>query len=131
MKSRRERGQSLVEMTLVLGAFLGLSLSMISIGKTFVVHESFSARVYEAARWGAVHAYDPASICNIVLYGNAIPDPGATPFMGLADSQVVVDELACPGRQCRVTVAIPDKGIQCTQPSESDDHARDGVRSKP
>jgi Flp pilus assembly protein TadG len=130
IRSRR-KGQSLVETSLILAAFLGLLLGMVTIGQTLFVRQTFADRVHEAARWGAVNTYDPPAIRNLVQYGTVNPDRGATPFMGLTASEVVVTAPGCPGAQCRVTVAIPAQGIRSTEPAESSDRASGGVPSKP
>ena len=130
MKSSRRTGQSLVETSLILAAFVGLLLGMVTIGQTLFVRQTFAERVHEAARWGAMNAYDPAVIRNIVRYGTATPGPGATPFMGLAASEVVVAAPGCPGAQCRVSVVIPAQGIQSIEPAESSDGVMAGS-SKP
>ena len=121
----------MVETSLILAAFLGLLLGIVTIGQMLFIRQTFSERVHEAARWGAVHRFDGAEIRNLVLYGAAAPAPGATPFMGLAASQVSVDAPGCPGAQCRVTVAIPSQGIHRTEPAESGRRATDGASSKP
>jgi Flp pilus assembly protein TadG len=131
MRHSRRKGQSLVETSLILAAFLGLLLGMVTIGQTLFVRQTFADRVHEAARWGAVNTYDPAAIRNLVQYGTVTPDPGATPFMGLTASEVVVAAPGCPGTQCRVSVAIPAQGIQSTEPAESSDRAISDVPSKP
>jgi hypothetical protein len=103
---------------------------MVTIGQTLFVRQTFAERVHEAARWGAMNAYDPAVIRNIVQYGTATPGPGATPFMRLTASEVVVAAPGCPGAQCRVSVAIPAQGIQSIEPAESSDSVMAGS-SKP
>jgi Flp pilus assembly protein TadG len=123
MTSSRRKGQSLVETSLILAAFLGLLLGMVTIGQTLFVRQTFAERVHDAARWGAMNTYDPATIRNIVQYGTATPDRGATPFMGLTASEVVIAAPGCPGQQCRVSVAIPAQGIQSIEPAESSDRA--------
>jgi Flp pilus assembly protein TadG len=127
----KRKGQSLVETSLILAAFLGLLLGMIGIGQTLFVRETFSERVHEAARWGALNGFDPAQIRSLVLYGTTAPDVNATPFMGFTASEVVVADPGCPGPQCRVTVAIPREGIQSTEPVESANRATAGAPSKP
>ena len=131
MTLSRSKGQSLVETSLILAAFVGLLLGMVGIGQSLFIRETFSERVHAAARWGAMNAYDTKAIRNVVLYGTAAPDLGATPFMGLDASKVVVAAPDCPGTQCRVTVAIPAQGIQSTEPAEDGRVATGGVPSKP
>jgi Flp pilus assembly protein TadG len=131
MTTKGRKGQSLVETSLILAAFLGLLLGMVGIGQTLFVRQTFSERVHEAARWGALHTYDPTGVRNLVLYGTAVPERGATSFMGLAASEVLVAARDCPGAQCRVTVAIPKQGIHSTEPVEQDERATDDAPSKP
>jgi Flp pilus assembly protein TadG len=127
----KRKGQSLVETSLILAACMGLLLGMVGIGQAIFVRQTFSERVHQAARWGAVNAYQPEAIRNLVLYGTTAPDLGAPPFMGVAASDVIVATPGCPGIQCRVTVAIPRQGIQSTEPAEAGDVATGGVLSKP
>jgi Flp pilus assembly protein TadG len=128
---RSRKGQSLVETSLILAAFLGLLLGIVGIGQSVFVRQTLSERVHLAARWGAVNAYQPEAIRNLVLYETAAPEPGTMPFMGLAASDVIVAAPDCPGTQCRITVAIPRQGIQSTEPVEVGDTATGGVLSKP
>jgi len=116
VKRRRSRGQSLVETTLILTAFMGLLVGMIGVGQMLFVREALADRVHDAARWGAMNAFDAAAIQNVVLYGTASPAGSATPFVGLTAPDVVVANPGCPGVDCRVTVAIPGHGIQSTEP---------------
>ena len=131
MRPSRRKGQSLVETSLILAAFLGLLLGMVTIGQTLFVRQTFAERVHEAARWGAVNTYDPVAIRNLVQYGTVTPNLGATPLMGLTASEIVVRAPECPGTKCRVIVAIPAQGIQSTEPAESGDRATSGAPSKP
>jgi hypothetical protein len=131
MTRSRSKGQSLVETSLILAAFVGLLLGMVGVGQVLFVRQTFSARVHEAARWGAINAYNPETIQNIVLYGTPTPDLGAAPFMGLAASEVVVSAPGCPGAQCRVSVAIPAQGIQSTEPAEYRQDSTGDAPSKP
>jgi Flp pilus assembly protein TadG len=114
----KRRGQSLVETTLILAAFMGLILGMVGVGQMLFVRQALAERAQDAARWGAVNAYDGPAIRNLVLYGTATPPEGSTTFGGLAASEVVVDNPGCPGVDCRVSVAIPGHGIQSTEPVE-------------
>jgi TadE-like protein len=119
MTRNPRKGQSLVETALILAAFLGLLLGMISIGGALFARQTLSDRVQQAARWGAVNTYDPAAIRNVVLFGTATPEPTERAFLGLDASAVEVGNPGCPGPQCRVSVAIPSQGVHCVQPVES------------
>ena len=131
MTTRHDQGQSLVETSLILAAFMALVLGMVFVAQTLFVKQTFAERVHDAARWGAVNSYDPQAIRDLVLYGTPTPDRGATPFMGLKPSEVLVASPGCPGRQCRVSVAIPTEGIRSTEPAEGAQRVTDAVLSKP
>jgi TadE-like protein len=118
MRRRGSRGQSLVETTLILGAFMALILGMVGVGQMLFVRQALAERAQDAARWGALNSYDAPAIRNLVLYGTAMPSVGATAFAGLKPSEVVVGNPGCPGLDCRVSVAIPGHGIQSTEPVE-------------
>ena len=130
MKTRPDRGQSLVETSMILAAFMALIFGMIYVGQTMFVRETFTSRVHAAARWGAVNTYDPQVIRNLVLYGTPTPDPGAMPFMRLGASEIVIANPGCPGAQCRVSVAIPKQGIHSAEPVESGNNSTAAL-SKP
>jgi hypothetical protein len=112
------RGQSLVETTLILAAFMGLILGMVGVGQKLFVRQALAGRTEDAARWGALNPFDAARIRNLVLYGTTAPSNGATAFAGLAEEEVVVGNPGCPGVDCRVSVAIPGHGILSVEPVE-------------
>ena len=117
----KRKGQSLVETTLVLVAFVSLLLGVVDIGQTLVMRGSLADRVHTAARWGALHPYDPAAIRNMVLYGAAEPRAGDTRFPALQESDVVVRNPGCPGPDCRISVAVRSHGIEMSEPVELSD----------
>jgi len=55
---RGERGQSLVEGTLVMLAFFAMMFGVIDCGQVLVSHQALVERVRSAARWGVVHPWD-------------------------------------------------------------------------
>jgi len=112
------RGQSLVETTLILAAFMGLILGMVGVAQMLFLRQTLAERAQDAARWGAVNTYNEPAIRNLVLYGTATPPAGASALGGLASAEVVVGNPGCPGMDCRVSVAIPGHGIQSTEPVE-------------
>lgn len=116
---RRRRGQSLVESALVLAAFMGLLVGMASVGESLFVRETLADRARMAARWGALNAFDPEAIRRVVLYGTAQPAPTDTAFFGLKARAVEVWDPGCPGRDCRLSVAIPEYGIRSVEPMEA------------
>ena len=119
MKLRRSRGQSLVESTLILAAFMGLLLAMAGIGQSLFVRQTLADRARMAARWGALNNYDPAAIRRMVLFATTDPTPGQSPFFGLPESAVEVSNPGCPGAACRVSVSIPEHGIRSVEPMEN------------
>ncbi len=114
----KRRGQSLVESALVLVAFMGLLVGMASVGESLFVRQTLADRARMAARWGALHSYDPAAIRRVVLYGTAEPASGDSPFLGLKPDAVEVSNAGCPGLQCRVSVALPAQGVRAVEPVE-------------
>ena len=92
-RSRRQRGQALVESVLTLVAFVAIFLGMIEVGEILFIHQTLAERTRSAVRWGAVNAWDsnsPTEIANVVLYGTSTPSDGATPIFGLSSSNVSV-----------------------------------------
>jgi len=110
------RGQSLVESALVLGAFMAMLLGMGATGESLFVRQTLADRARLAARWGALHSYDPAAIRRVVLYGVADPAPGDSPFFALKPEAVEVSNPGCPGPRCRVSVALPSQGVRAVEP---------------
>jgi len=115
---RKQAGQSLVESALVLTAFMGLLLGMAGLGESLFVRQTLADRARMAARWGALHKYDPSAIRRVILYGTAEPAPSNSPFFALAPAAVDVSNPGCPGPACRIRVALPDFGIHSVEPAE-------------
>jgi len=107
-----KRGQSLVETTLILGAFMGLLLAIVHVGVLMVERQALLDRVRQAARWGATQPFEETQIRNIVLFGTAAPAAGASPISAV---EVQVRQADCPGSACRVLVAAPAQGIVFTE----------------
>ncbi len=93
-RSRRQRGQALVESVLTLTAFLAIFMGMIEVGEILYIHQTLVERTRSAVRWGAVNVWDstnsPTQISNVVLYGTPTPADNATPIFGLSSSNVSV-----------------------------------------
>jgi Flp pilus assembly protein TadG len=130
MTRRAERGQSLVETTLILTAFMGLLLGMAGVGSTLFARQTLAARVHEAARWGSVNAYDPAAIRSLVLYGTRTPAKDASALLGLSAADIAVATPGCPGIDCRVRVDVAKHGIRSVAMLECTG-ATCGVPAKP
>ena len=92
MKSR-ERGQSLIEGTLVLLAFFALLFAVIDCGQLLVAHQSLVERVRSAVRWGVVRPWDGSGeqIANLILYNQTDEPRTATEgYLGLTRGNVQV-----------------------------------------
>jgi hypothetical protein len=131
MNRSKCRGQSLIETTLILVAFLSLLLAMTGVGEKLFIQQTLTERAHDAARWGAMNGYDVAAIRNLVLYGATAPSNKADSFDGLEPAEVVVTNPGCPGSECRISVALPAHGIRSVEPSEAAALVTGDVASKP
>jgi len=107
--SRNERGQSMVEATLVLMVFFTMLLGVIDCGQVIFAHQSLVERVRSAVRWGTVHSWqgkDP--IVNLVLYNQIeAPRDNTATFLGLKPENVMVRHHApTPERPDDETLAV-------------------------
>jgi len=127
MRRERSKGQALVETALILLAFLTLLLGIGAVGEKLFVQQTLAERAHDAARWGALNHYDAAAIRNLVLYGTTEPDSHPDGFDGLAPADIVVANPGCPGLDCRITVAIPARGIRSVEPSPTPQLTDDAV----
>src|SRR5258708_34190717 len=118
MKRRRSKGQSLVESALVLASFMALLLGMTGVSEMLFARQILADRAHVAARWGALNAYDPQAIRNMVLFGTNTPTGDASPILGFKPVRVVIANPGCPGANCRVPVEIQNRAIRSTEPSQ-------------
>ena len=88
----KEKGQTLVEATLVLLVFLSLLLAVVDCAQVIVAHQSLVERVRSAVRWGVVHPWQgPDPIANLVLYGQTQePNRTGPGYLGLEPENVRV-----------------------------------------
>ena len=89
---KNQRGQSMVESTLVLLVFFSLLLGVIDCGQVLFAHQSLVERVRSAVRWGVVNHWEGQDrIVNRVLYNQTEAPAGNPPaFLGLRPENVVV-----------------------------------------
>src|SRR4051794_29765904 len=88
----KERGQSLVESTLVLLVFLSMLLGVFDCGQVLFAHQALVERVRTAARWGMIHPdRGTEAVTNLVLY-NQPDEPRAARegYLGLKPENVRV-----------------------------------------
>lgn len=92
MKGGRQRGQGLVEATLVLLLFFSLVLGVLDCGQVLFAHQSLVERVRGAVRWGVVHPWQgPDPITNLVLYGQIEESSRTGPgYLGMTPANVRV-----------------------------------------
>ena len=88
----REKGQGLVEATLVLLVFFALLLGVIDCGQVLFAHQALVERVRSSVRWGVVHPWQgPDQITNLILYEQTEePRIGADGYLGLKRENVRV-----------------------------------------
>ena len=93
MNRQRQRGQSLVEGTLVMLVFFAMLIGVLDCGQVLFAHQSLVERVRAAARWGALHPdHGAAAVVNYVLYGQpAAPQMTTGGFLGLTDGNVIAE----------------------------------------
>jgi hypothetical protein len=108
LKRSNQRGQSMVEATLVLLVFFALLLGVIDCGQVLFAHQSLVERVRTAVRWGVVHPWDSADpIVNLVLYNQTDAPRGDTPaFLGMQRENVVVRHAAPSDRPDDETLSV-------------------------
>lgn len=88
---KNQRGQSLVEGTLVMLVFFALLLGVIDFGQVIFSHQSLVERVRSAARWGSLHPdAGPGPVRNYVLYGGPTTQ-GTSTYLGIPAENVHVD----------------------------------------
>ncbi|MEI9813768.1 MAG: TadE family protein [Acidobacteriota bacterium] len=88
---KRERGQSLIEGTLVMLVFFALLLGVVDFGQILFSHQSLVERVRAAARWGSFHPESgPDPVRNYVLHGGPAAS-GSSTFLGIPAENVHVE----------------------------------------
>jgi len=111
VKSRKERGQALIESALTTFVFLVLLIGVIDVGQVLYVHQSIVERVRSAVRYGVVHDFDADAIRNVVLYDQAAaPDAvdGVEPggFLGMTSEMVGVVREDATFNEDRIIVTV-------------------------
>jgi Flp pilus assembly protein TadG len=89
----KERGQSLIESTLVLLTFFALLFGVVDCGQVLISHQALVERVRGAVRWGVVRPWDGTGdqVANLVLYNQPEEPLTATGgYLGLTRENVQV-----------------------------------------
>lgn len=105
-----ERGQTLVESTLVMLAFFSILFSVVDCGQVLVAHQALVERVRAAVRWGVVRSWDGTGdqIASLVLYNQPDEPRTATEgYLGLTRANVQVRyQPATPARPDDETLSV-------------------------
>ena len=106
-KNRRlQRGQSLLEFTMVLPLLLLITLGVVEFGRAYFQYNTLSKAVRQGARYMSMHAYDAIELTraqNIAIYGNR-EGTGSPCLPGLAVGNITI------------TPRNPDTGASRTNP---------------
>jgi hypothetical protein len=89
----KQRGQSLVESTLVMIVFFAMLLGVIDCGQVLFSHQALVERVRDAVRWGSLHPYDGTGdqVANLILYRQTEePRTSTDTFQGLTRANIQV-----------------------------------------
>lgn len=118
-RRHESRGQSLLESTLVLLAFLTLLIGVLDVGQVLFLHHTLVERTRAALRYGAVQTpFDADAVRNMVLYnqptipgnagsGDGGGDPPVVPgIFGLMPSMVQVQRHDATFNEDRITIQI-------------------------
>jgi hypothetical protein len=108
-RARGQRGQSLVEATMILFVFFALLLGVLDCGQVLFAHQSLVERARGAVRWGSLHPGEgPEPIVNLVLYGQLqTPLKETAGYLGMTPANVnVIYQPATPERPDDETVSI-------------------------
>lgn len=109
-RRRRQRGNTILESTLVYTAFLMLLIGTIDLGHVLFLHQSITERVRDAVRYGASRpssADVDTAMKNIVLYNSTVPAENATASFGLRPEHINVSRTPGVGENPnRLTVSV-------------------------
>ena len=101
------RGNGLVEAALVLLVFLATLIGIFDLAQVLYVHQTFTARLRSAARYGVVRTFDADAIRNMVLYNQpAVPAGATSGICGLTADKVTVTRHDAGTSAERVVVTI-------------------------
>jgi hypothetical protein len=92
-KAAGQRGQSLVESTLILLVFFLFLFAVIDCGQVMLAHESLVERARTAVRWASVHPWDGTGeqTANMLLFNQPDePLAGREGYLGLTRANVQV-----------------------------------------
>ena len=107
MRTRRQKGGSLVESTLVLMVVLTLMFSIFDLGYVMFEHHTLLHQARTAARYGSINPSDLTAVRNIVMYGQtSAPRENSPGFFGLQTYMVKVVRQNSWTPEDRITITI-------------------------
>ena len=111
---RNDRGQALIETTLVLFLLLAFALGTLDFGQYLHFHQSLSERARAAARYGAVNPRDRAGIQNVAVYNDPNGSSSGAPPL-LPNLTIDMVSVCLPGDEvCANPAAGPDSLVIVT-----------------
>jgi Flp pilus assembly protein TadG len=126
---RRRRGAVMVETALILLAFIILMVGVFDFAQVLFVHQALVERARKAARWGALSNVanpdtppDLEGAANIVLYGQATPPSGSSPYLGLTPQMVSVTTAGAGTDDYRLVVQISNYRFSMLSPLTAGQH---------
>jgi hypothetical protein len=120
-KNRRERGNGLVETSLVFLVFVPMLIGTVDFAQFLFIHQALVERARSAARYGLVNApSDTTSIQNMVLYNQ--PSTGNSSYFGLTSSMVDVSNPGSGTSDGRIVIRIHDYPYTMLSPYISGTH---------
>lgn len=102
--TRREKGQSLVELAVIMVILLLLVAGIVDLGRAFFTTMTLRDAVQEGALYGAIDPTNTAEIKNHVLNTSGmVPD-----MIGVNDITVEIFDVPCAGNRIKVSAVYSD-----------------------
>ena len=89
-KRKRQKGQALIETSLVLLTMILMIVGMMDFGQFLFFHQALTDRARAGARYAIANTYDATAIKNVVLYNDPAAAGGTPGLFGLTASNVNV-----------------------------------------
>lgn len=109
--TRREKGAAMLELALIYSAFFFVVIAILDVGQALFLHQTHTARVRAAARYGAVRDWNSTTktqVQNIVLFGKPT-GTGDAGYMGVQRSNIEVKPvLGAAGDPASLTVELQE-----------------------
>jgi Flp pilus assembly protein TadG len=116
-RSRREAGTAFVEAALIFGIFIFMLIGIFDFSQFLFVHQALVERARLAARWGSVASpIDLTAVQNMVLYNQPTAPSGASPYFGLASSNVQISTACSGSDDYRLVVKISNYSYAILSP---------------